>query len=577
MGSISGRAGWGCSIVLAACTAAGGSEGSDGSFGTGEPTPPGSESTADGGSSEGGSTTSPGCACEPGAIGGCDGDDVLVCAEDCSDWQPQSCAPFGTCVDGACMGVACQPGETVCSDDGAVLTCADDGAGFGPPSPCGPAEGCLAGACQTLCELATAAPSSVGCSFLALKMDNYYAGVADALVVGNPSEALTATVQLYESPGGIETPVGAMVMLAPGEVVQLELDGEEFDAESALRTGGSFRVESDIPVVAYQHSPIGGQATNDASMLLPEHALAQEHVIASYPGSYYAGHLSYFDVIATVDGTTVTWVSPVATLAGDGVAAVPAGGMGMVTLDRHDTLQVAAAFGVDVSGTIVVADHPVWVMGASACPSVPVGANTCDHIEEQMLPITYWGQTYVAAHAPTRGSEDYHWRIFAGEDGVQITTTPDQTGGPVVVDRGQWVELITTESFVIEADGPVLPVQYLESQNQGAGTGDPAMIQLVPAEQFLDRYAFATGTDYDVHYVQVTRPIGGPAVRVDGTMVEGFSAVGAGYEVADWEIGEGSHVAESDGPFGIVSVGYTTITSYGYPGGMRLMALNPEG
>jgi hypothetical protein len=44
---------------------------------------------------------------------------------------------------------------------------------------------------------------------------------------------------------------------------------------------------------------------------------------------------------------------------------------------------------------------------------------------------------------------------------------------------------------------------------------------------------------------------------------------------ADVAIGEGAHFATSDQPFGIIQVGYTNATSYGYPGGMRLAVLNP--
>ena len=32
------------------------------------------------------------------------------------------------------------------------------------------------------------------------------------------------------------------------------------------------------------------------------------------------------------------------------------------------------------------------------------GITFCDHIEEQMLPLDYWGKKYVGAHSPKRGS-----------------------------------------------------------------------------------------------------------------------------------------------------------------------------
>ncbi|HVI04321.1 MAG TPA: hypothetical protein VM869_36785, partial [Enhygromyxa sp.] len=82
-------------------------------------------------------------------------------------------------------------------------------------------------------------------------------------------------------------------------------------------------------------------------------------------------------------------------------------------------------------------------------------------------------------------------------------------------------------------------------------------------------------TGYDLNYVQITRPLGGAEVLVDGVPVSSFYTVG-NFEVADHAIQPGAHVAESDEPFGVTQVGYTAVTSYAYPGGMRLAEINPD-
>ncbi|MCA9683660.1 MAG: IgGFc-binding protein, partial [Myxococcales bacterium] len=101
------------------------------------------------------------------------------------------------------------------------------------------------------------------------------------------------------------------------------------------------------------------------------------------------------------------------------------------------------------------------------------------------------------------------------------------------------------------------------------------MYQMVPTEQFLDTYAFVTGTNYDPHYVQVIRPAGGSNVTVDGNVVGNYMAVGT-FEVANVQISEGAHFATSNQPFGIVNIGYTPVTSYAYPGGLKLEVINPQ-
>ncbi|MBK7826391.1 hypothetical protein [Nannocystis sp.] len=518
------------------------------------------------------------CACTPGEAGGCEGDQQLVCSDDCTGFVATPCAMGQVCKGDACVALFCQPGEKVCEGEAATKTCNAQGEAFDPPVNCADSEGCSVGQCTSLCLIAEATPSSVGCSFFAQRMDNYSNNANDSMIVGNVSKTKAASVQFYVTPvgGNVEQAQGGPVVIMPGKTATFQLATAPFNKVSGLRKGGSYRIQSTIPVVAYQHSPIGAQATNDASMLLPEHALKTQHIVASYKDGLGA-YPSYFSVIASADNTTVSWTPPQNTQAGTGVPAVAAGQTGQVLMNRFDTMEVRVGNGGDISGAFVSSDKPIWVVGAVNCVNVPNGVTFCDHIEEQMLPLDYWGKKYVGAHSPKRGSEKHYYRVFAGEDATTITTTPAQPGTPIMLNKGQWKEIVipNNTSFIFESDKPFLPVQYLEGQDGGAGTGDPASYQMIPVEQFLASYAFATGTGYTTHYAQIIRQKGGADVKVDGVVVNGYYAVGE-YEVADWKISEGGHLAESDANFGVTVVGYTGVTSYAYPGGLQLAVINPQ-
>ncbi len=531
------------------------------------------------------STTDPteGCICTPGEPEGvCVEADISVCAENCMEYEAVPCPLGSACIEGECVDNFCTPDTKICTDPDSYAVCNEEGTDFGDPIDCEPSEGCVSGNCISLCELAANEPSSIGCSFIGNRMDNFDDAMPDSLIVGNTYSDKTATVQFYFTPNNSNTEQaqGAPVEVPPGGTHLFTMTNTPPNTISVLRQGGSYRVESDIPIIAYQHSPIGQDFTNDASMLLPEHAMRSNHIVASYQASL-GNHPSYFNVIALEDDTTVTWTPTANTLAGGGVPAVNAGQSGEVTMNRADTLQVRGANSTDLSGTFITGNgKPIWVVGAVTCVNVPAGVTFCDHIEEQLIPLDYWGTKYVGAHSPTRGSEDHHWRIFAGADNVTVTTDPVQPGTPfTLMNQGDFVDLVvpTNTSFIFESgpDEPFMPVQYLESQNSGAGTGDPSMYQMVPVEQFLNRYAFVTGTSYPLHYVQVIRPVGGSDVTIDGQTVNGFYQVGE-FEVADHQIGEGGHLAESDTAFGIVGLGYSNATSYAYPGGLKLEVINPQ-
>ncbi|MCA9657971.1 MAG: IgGFc-binding protein, partial [Myxococcales bacterium] len=469
----------------------------------------------------------------------------------------------------------CQPGNQICADDSSYQICADDGLSYGDPVPCEPGESCAGGQCISACELIELTPSSVGCSFLAMKMDNHYNNANDpskndSLIAGNISSTDTVTAQLYFVPNdsNVEMAQGAPVTIPPEGAATFILGHPEIDSYTTVRQGGVYRLETDLPIVAYQHSPIGSTATNDASMLLPEHALTGNYVVTSYPGTVGA-YPSYFSAIAVSDGTTVNMTVKGSTAGGGGIPALSDGQSHQLTLNRFQLMNVVVAQqkGGDLSGTIIEASGPLHLVGATECANVPNASQVyCDHMEEATFPLEYWGDEYVLAAAPKRNNESYHWRIYGGDDGVTINATPPQPGFPVTLNKGEFTQIATKASFVANGDGPFLPVGLLESQNPNAGTGDPGMYQMVPTAQFLSRYAFVTGTGYNQHYAQIIRPTGGADVTLDGNVVGNYTAIG-NFEVANVLTSEGAHFAESNDPFGIIQIGYTGVTSYAYPGG----------
>jgi hypothetical protein len=538
------------------------------------------------------------CTCTPGMpTGTCvDAATQQICDDTCLGFTPTPCLPSQSCINGACIDQICVPGQTHCKDASTTEICNATGTGYDPGTTCGAKETCDGtSGCISLCAAFAKSPSSVGCSFFALNMDNFDETHVDGVTIGNTSSTLTATVNFYTSYNGVEALAQGNIQVPPLTEYTLNLPNGANDVLhgiSALRKGGAFRVESDIPIIAYQHSPLTPYYTNDVSCLLPEATLGSHYFVGTYYDALGAAgepHPSYFNVIATTDNTQVTVVVPQATAAGTGVTAMSAGGMQTFTLNRYDTLQVVnanagAAAVRDLMGTEITATAPVAVFGAVECAQVPAGYTYCDHIEEQMIPVRNWGKVYVGAHIPKRSTtERYYWRVMAGTDNTTIDTNPQQPGFPKTLNKGQFYEFyaqagatVDSGSFIVTGDKPFAAYQYMTGQNAfGAGTGDPAMITAVPVEQFLNRYVILTPTGYTTNYVQIIRTTMDD-VTVDGAVVPASSyyTIGA-YTVADYAVAAGPHTILSNSPFGIVATGYTYATSYGYPGGLALNNIAP--
>jgi len=533
----------------------------------------------------------------------------------------------------------CVPGKVRCAGEAWLERCAPTGQEWIPeacPSqttcvPCDE-DTCVEVRCLGPCESVDDVPSSAGCSFIANRQLHPSEGFPDGLVVANPNPALLAAIDFLVTPeGSNQEQLVETVILAPLESHAFTLSSSFVQSESSMfRTGGTHRVRSDVPIVAYHHAPHAMSRGNDSSMLLPESSLRQEYIIPSFGPNVeeFRGEPSYFEVVALENFTTLEWF-PTADTAGNGlpIPFVPVDGHGSLKMNRFDTARIAASANQqaivqlrDLSGTIVVADKPIWVTAGTRCARIPIRdfetypAGRCDPLQEMPIPLAYWGSTYVAAHSPVRGTERHWWRIYAGTDDITVTADPPQPGTPIVLQRrGDFADLDvpTGTSFVLEsADGVFMPVQYLQSQRwtadpagpgqpepveESADHGDPSMYQMIPVAQFLTRYVFSTALRYPHNYVQVIRAAEGAPVVLDGEPIDDASYDPiAEYEVAELSIDEGTHLIESEDPFGIIQVGYSgpdidanclledeyldpetgrplfgCSSSYAYPGGMK--------
>lgn len=562
----------------------------------------------------------------------------------------------------------CQPGELRCADDDSgVEVCADTGLEWvvqlacGSASVCQPCEDgdddCTVPTCVGPCQLTENDPSSAGCAFVVNRSLHPYQEFADGLVITNPNEELDAAIQVFEVPEGIlDESLFEQFNLAPGESRTLELETEFIPGSSSnLRTGGIFRVYSDVPVIGYQHAPLRANSGNESALLLPDRVLGNDYVVTSY-SSLARGFFgaSYFELVALQDDTRVEWTPRVDT-AGNGLPIDPvtAGQTGSLVLNRYETLRIVPSVlglglepgddgyveafePLDISGTVIHTEYPVWVSGGNRFSRVPLGepgqGGSGDQLIEVVFPLQHWGRTYVMPASPVRAyefdaprpewqdfEEESHYRLYAGASNVTITSDPPTPNFPVTLENvGDFVDIEADAglSVVVDADRPFLPVQYIRSKNPVSdnaiegppqtGYGDSAMVQLVPTEQYLSRYVFATGVDFFYNSVEIMQPAGDAEVRITsqegGNIIRvcdepdcdfGFTSVGADYRLAVVPLEEGTYTASSETPFGIIQFGSARSTeedkngepldttcaalettfncnaTYAYPGGLK--------
>lgn len=487
----------------------------------------------------------------------------LACAANCLTFDVSGCTSAPACGD----GIINQTNEACDLSDLGGVSCESLGLGGGLLS------------CRNDCGFDTSQCDSAG-----FEIDNKgreffvgflvnHQGTATASVNLTSDRPTTVTVQYPVISPSFSTNVN----LTPGQITVVNLP-------SATHTGwgtgvirnNAVRVAAPEDVVVYlvNRTPF----TSDAAMALPVDALGTSYLVSTYRGSQANNaDRSEFLVIAPFDDTSVT-ITPKATLrlaSGSTPANVPFS----LTLSRGQGFRgEALASGADLTGSAIEANRPIAVLNGNTCTNVPTNVTACDHVFEFAHPVQSWGTSALVANLPNRlGGSVY--RVLASVNGTQVKL---DGVAQATLARGQFFEIgPLAGDHHFTADQPIFVTQFMTGvSSPGATSGDPAMANMIPPDQYLESYTFSTvgGAQFTRHFLTLITPataIG--SVLLDGSPIAGSSFTpigGTGYSAARLQLSEGSHTTSSPQPHGITVEGYNQADSYLYPGGSRLAFIN---
>ncbi len=510
-------------------------------------------------------------------------------------------------------------------------------------------QACGDGRCIDACEAAAFAQGSIGCEFVALPPDDFYdkyiteatINIATdcfaAYIANTWPEAVTIAVD-YDGRsldigqstfrGGVGTDLTPLAgPLDPGAVAIVFLSttsstssilkpcpGPAALATDPISHGTSitkaFRITTSRPVSAYSIFPfsnIGGDGAA-STLLTPVTSWSRTNILVN---GYPSGADLFAQIVASKDDTHVVVTPRVPIGAAPGIDGVFAGDPAAFTLAAGQVLQLTQS--ADLTGSFVSSDEPVAVFGGDRCTGLPSRYTpACDYLDQQIPPPSEWGTEYALVPCRSRWVTDEltTYRLVGAVDGTELTY--DSLGAipfdvPKTIRRGEsYLVRLGAPTAVRSQDSshPFYAAAYLSSEKGAEAAfptpaypgpipvnlGDPEFVNLVPSEQFLERYVFYMDPSYSSNFIAVVRRRGVPGfapveVECGGEFQEvaDFHALGRSGQfelayygmdgVAGQRCGAGRHEGRSAEPFAVYVWGLAPYASYGYAGGRGLRPL----
>ncbi len=387
----------------------------------------------------------------------------------------------------------------------------------------------------------------------------------------------------------------------------------------------AFHITTDAPASAYSIFPYGGAQSfyPTATLLLPESSWETSYLAVSTANLARVGQPGTeprtLQIVAAEDGTIVEMRPRADIIDGSDVAGAQQGQKQSWTLSRGQVLQITQSD--NLTGSPIVANKPVGVFGGSSCAFLPGEYDYCDLTQQQIAPFSQWGSEYALApfapRTPTltgQPREIVPYGFVGAVSGTRLTYEPERPlGAPETLEPGQAVSFFTDSLVVVKSQDAAHPFHaavYMTGSRFNGGTGkprddrnpgqqpgtlgDPDFVNIVPSDQFLDRYVFFADYTYpDTSLTIVRRKTARGFLPVElacageitdwkplGTSGEyeyAWVSLTKGFVPSTFEkgtCGYGRHEAKSEGPFSVTVWGVGLDASYGYPGGSGSRPIN---
>lgn len=414
--------------------------------------------------------------------------------------------------------------------------------------------------------------------------DPYTSEQIFTIAIGNPN-AVTANVTLFNVIEG--TTFGSV---NPGAVKTFTFADHELAVQgSVVSANPVYHVTSDVDVAVFVFDPLANAAHNDACLVLPVPILGKRHRIANFVNPENSAG-QFVGVVATLAGAvtnvrviddTQTVVDNVNLLVGE-------------YFQRINSINVGATPADDMTGWEVVADQPVAVFSGSNITSVGLPSCCGDALLEQLLPETMLALGYAVAPLRTRPlgcttpatcAADL-FRFVATQNNTTITTTPNVGGG--TLNEADYLEITTSTPFIVKGTKPFFGYQYLPSMDAfygatpAAGTGDPALLDIIPVEQFRRDYIVHVEGSFPDNFLNIVAPTGSTLLLDNNPITAACDPIGAlngtSYCSMRVPVTSGAHKVTSSNRFGLTVSGFQVFGSYAYPAGLGMPCVaGPDG
>ncbi|XP_042296348.1 IgGFc-binding protein-like [Sceloporus undulatus] len=498
-----------------------------------------------------------------------------LCSTNCAritDFRvcPETCAEGCQCNDGYFFdGIDCVPEES--------CGCFKNGHYYKPNeqvllNKCQERCHCIPGqgvTCQThrctadeICEirdgimdcLGSCAASSKGKEFVTVFLHNWQPVQNTRLVLlitgHHPATSVTVTIKIPMFQRTIAVNEGQMVSVELPTSVEM-VGTDLFDATVLIQS------DKDISVFSLSYKGYSPGAT----VVYPVQQLGTQYYVITPPGDI-SGTFKEFAVVAYQTSTRVD-IHLTGTVIFKG-QTYTGGNRLAVDLEAFQAIQIQSSD--DLSGTRVESTEPVAILSGHNCA---VKNTACDHVVEQLLPVSSWGKAFIIPPLSLQKTFDMVFVIASQATLIKYQSGPKEDSRNIMAGEVVSFEVQGSHPLYLSADAGIQVAYFFTGADNRGLAVDPFLINLPALTSYCNSYYINGMNQFNSYAIIIAKTSESSGIKLGKEPIGNIQwtpVPGTEYSWAEHNLGkeDGAVTMEhSSTPFGLLIFGVSQIEGYG--------------
>ncbi|XP_071588839.1 IgGFc-binding protein-like isoform X2 [Heliangelus exortis] len=350
------------------------------------------------------------------------------------------------------------------------------------------------------------------------------------------------------------------VQAAAGQTILVKIPPQaEMVGSRSFHNTVVLRSNNAISVVMVNEKP----TSVDSAVVYPVHSWGTEYlVVTPNVGTDRYGEF----VVAAWEDPTAVEVQLKATVTYEG-RAYPRGSVLSLHLEPFQAAQLQSA--ADMSGTKILAQKPVAVFTGHTCLA---RFSTCDHLVEQLQPVSSWGTTFIVPPLPFETQSDLVYVSTSQPTRLEARHGATKSVRELRPNRSTLYGLQASNSLTLSANAGIQVIFFADGGDKDSISYDPFFMTIPDVSSYCSSYSLFALEGYDNHALLIAKTSETSGLTLNRTPLRNVAwrpIPGTDYAWAGLALGPQFAVHKLEhptSPFGVLSVGIRQQKAYGAAG-----------